>query len=710
MKQVKWRVHPLVLALCAAGMTMSAGAVLASDAALLQEVEVAAETAAQERNAGNWSVGESRAATKTTTPLNELAQAVSVVSQAQIEAQMPRTIAQALDYAPGAYSGLFGNAMRYDYVALRGFADTSMANTTLDGMRLMSDAGSFSAFQIDPYFVERIDLVRGPISVLYGNAAPGGMVALMSKQPQMAKHSEIRLELGSHNTLGLGFDLAGGLSDTLSYRLTGLGREADSMQDHASEKRLVIMPQLMWLPSENTALLLQAYAQNDPEGGYHSGTPYEGSVIAHAGRKVSREFFDGEPNKDQFDREQRMLGYQFAHRFNTAWQVRQNVRYTNSDYVSKQFYQSGWSSDTELSRGYSFSKEELKGLAVDTRVQGTFATGALIHDVVAGLDYQGRKNTGFWGWGTVAGIDAFQPVYGNTTVSNIGKSNWVREFRQLGYYLQDQITLGAWRLTGGIRYDRAKTSTLDTDTQSKTEWDGGETSRRLGVLYLFDNGLAPYASYSESFDPSSNVDAAGKVLQPSRGTQWEVGVKYQPNSATMLTAALYDLQQKNVARMVPGQGHFESVGTVKSRGLELEGHLALSKQFNLQAAYTYSDMTIRNGEAQAEGKRPRQSPEQLASAWLNYTPVTGARIGVGARYIGKSYADLANTMTVPAVTLFDLSASFDLGAWQGQLKGASVQISANNLFDKNYVAACYGENYCYFGNERSVSTSIKYSW
>ncbi|WP_373976172.1 TonB-dependent siderophore receptor [Chitinibacter sp. SCUT-21] len=711
MKQQQWMVRPLVQALCTAGMAMMAGGVWASDAALLQEVEVVgANSENQNRADGNWTSSDSRAATKTTTPLNELAQSVSVVRQEQIEAQKPRTIAQALDYVPGAYSGLFGNAMRYDYVALRGFVDTSMANTVLDGMRLMSDAGSFSAFQVDPYFIERIDLVRGPISVLYGNAAPGGMVALMTKQPQMARHSEISVDVGTNNTRALGFDLAGGLSETLSYRLTGLGREADAMQDYSSEKRLAIMPQLLWKPSESTALLLQAYVQNDPEGGYHSGTPYEGAVTTHAGRKVSREFFDGEPNLDEFDREQRMLGYQFAHRFNPAWEVRQNLRHTSSDYASKQVYQSGWANETELSRGYSFSEEELSGLAVDTRVQGTVATGALIHDIVFGIDYQDRENTGFWGWGSVAGIDAFAPQYGNTELSDIGQSNWVREFRQIGYYVQDQISLGAWRFTGGIRYDRAKTSSLDTDTQVKTEWDGGETSRRFGALYVFDSGLAPYVSYSESFDPSSNVDAAGQVLQPSRGTQWEAGVKYQPNASTLLTAAYYDLQQKDVARMVPGEGYFESVGTVKSRGIELEGHLAFAQKFNLQAAYTYSDMKIQNGAAEAEGKRPRQSPEQMASAWLNYTPVTGARIGAGVRYIGKSYADLANTMAVPSATLFDLSASVDLGIWMSQMKGASLQVSANNLFDKDYVAACYDENYCYFGNERSVMTSLKYAW
>ncbi|WP_051304858.1 TonB-dependent siderophore receptor [Chitinilyticum litopenaei] len=702
---------PLARALWLAGLSLAGAMAHASDAVILPEVDVVAGDAARApANASNWSAGDSRVATKTTTTLGELAQSVSVVTRAQIEAQMPSTIVEALNYSPGAYAGLFGNATRYDYVALRGFVDTSMANTVLDGLRLMSDAGSFSAFAVDPYFVERVELVRGPISVLYGNAAPGGMVALTSKQPQHARHSEVRVDVGSDAQRALAFDLAGGLSDTVSVRLTGIGKQGDSMQDYAEEKRLAIMPQLLWQPDKDTALLLQAYLQNDPEGGFHSGTPYEGSVSEHAGRKIRREFFDGEPDHDQFDRSQRMLGYQFAHRFTPAWEVRQNLRYTSSDMDLEQFYQAGWADDSELYRGYSFSEEKLKGLAVDTRLQGAVMTGDWLHELVLGIDYQDRKNEGFWGWGTVGNIDAFNPVYGNDAISDTARMNWVRKFRQTGFYLQDQIALGGWRFTAGARYDRANTSVHDPDAGTTTTWSGGEWSRRLGVLYRFDNGIAPYLSYSESFDPSSNTDIDGQVLRPTRGRQLEGGVKYQPHAGLLLTAALYDLDQEHVARMVPGASHFEPVGTVQSRGLELEAVLDLGKYVTLHAAYTRNDMEIRNGADGSEGKRPRQSPEQLASAWLNLTPAAGTRLGLGVRHIGKSWADIANTMAVPSTTLFDLSASVELGKWIEGMKGVSLQLSANNLFDKDYVAACYGENYCYFGEGRSVMTSLKYVW
>ena len=711
MEKQQWKAHTLVRELAMAGLLVAALPVLASDGVLLDMVKVEAVPLAQPARAdGYWASGVSRAATKTTTALGELAQSVSVVTKEQIEAQRPATIGQALNYVPGAFSGLIGNATRYDYVALRGFTDSSAANTLLDGMRLLSEPATNSSLQVDPYFVDRIDLVRGPMSVLYGNSAPGGMVAMISKQPQQKALHEVRLDLGSHDERGLAFDFAGGLSDTLSYRLTGTARQADSMQHHASEERQALMPQLMWKPSGDTALLLQAYLQKDPHGGYHSGVPYDGAVNSHLGRKIDRTFFDGEPGRSRFDRDVSMLGYQFEHQLAADWTFRQNLRITQSDLNTAQVYQSGWTDPaaTTLSRSYYGSAEKLKGMAVDTRVQGLFASGALSHDVVFGVDYQQRKTTGTQWSGEAQAIDALQPVYGDVAIANLSPDPFKRTYRQTGIYLQDQVSLDNWRLTGGLRYDHAKTAADLSGTspqRSDSEW-----SRRLGVLHQFANGLSPYISYSESFDPSSSTDANQQLLKPTRAKQYEGGVKYQ-QQGLMLSAALYDLEQKNVARWDIGASANVPVGTVQSRGLELEAQLALNRHWYVQAAYSANRMSVSHAlEANAEGKRPVNAPMQLASTWLNYSPTEGARLGAGVRYIGKSYADAANTKAVPAATLLDLSASLALGSWLPSLKGASVQLSVNNLLDKDYVSACWSENYCYFGNARSVSTSLKYVW
>ncbi|MCX7206833.1 MAG: TonB-dependent siderophore receptor [Proteobacteria bacterium] len=702
-------------ALCSAAI-ISTPAFAATELVTLPAVSVkaSAEQAGSKEQTQGWFSRSSQGASKTDTPLRELPQSVSVVNRQQIEQQTPQTIGEALNYSAGAFSGLVGGGNRYDYVALRGFVDNSVENTVLDGLRLMSDSGSFSAMQIDPYFVERIDLIRGPASVLYGRSSPGGLVALTSKRPQASEQHEVRVDLGTDARQALAFDSTNVLNEsgTLSYRLTGLAQRADSMQDHVEEQRLTLMPQLLWQPNENTSLLLQAYLQKDPKGGYHSGVPYEGSVTERAGQKIKRSFYDGEADLDVFERTQRMLSYQLEHRFSPDWKVRQNLRYVSSDVKTGSVYQKGWKGDRTLERGFSGAKESLSGLAVDTQVEGALTTGSMQHALLAGFDYQTRSNEGYWSWASVSDIDAFTPAYGKTALTDPGQTDWQRDLDQTGVYLQDQISVDRWRFTLGARYDHAKVTTKDLSANTQANWEGGQWTKRLGALYLFDNGLAPYASFSESFDPNTNTQQDGSLLEPLRGKQYEVGLKYQPaNSRTLLTAAIYDLEQRNLASTVPNTNYSIPVGTVRSRGLELEANTPLNDQLTMLASYTLSRMETQGKDAETQGKTPVQVPEHKASLWLNYTPVNGAELGLGSRYIGSTWADTSNTLKVPAVTLIDFSLNLQLGNLiDSRFKGASVQLSANNVLDKDYIASCYSSNYCYFGRGRTVLSSLRYQW
>ncbi|XZG71441.1 TonB-dependent siderophore receptor [Chitinibacteraceae bacterium HSL-7] len=241
---------------------------------------------------------------------------------------------------------------------------------------------------------------------------------------------------------------------------------------------------------------------------------------------------------------------------------------------------------------------------------------------------------------------------------------------------------------------------------------GFEREKRLQI------GLQPAASVAYAGrwcwfdDPAAVVVQVGngQILKPTRAKQVEGGVKFQPSSAVLLTAAVYELKQDNLSRNVIGADYYEAVGTVDSTGIELEAQVQLTKLLGFQAAYTWNDMEVRNGAADAEGKRPISSPEQMASLWLNVTPNADTRIGAGVRYQGTAWADAANTLRLPSATLFDLSVSVGLGQWVDGLKGAAVQVSANNVFDKDYVGGCWSAGYCYYGSGRSVTTSLKYAW
>ncbi|KAB0558197.1 TonB-dependent receptor plug domain-containing protein, partial [Pseudomonas palleroniana] len=207
---------------------------------------------------------------------------------------------------------------RYDYVAMRGFNDGSVDNIYLDGLKSMGDSGTYSSMQVDPYFLERVDILKGPSSVLYGRSSPGGLVALTSKKPQYEAYHQIQATVGTQGQRGMGFDFTGPVDDDkrITYRLIGLADTSDTQFDHNKEKRFALAPTVNIDFSEDTSLTLQAYLQHDPDGGYHGGMPADGTLHQRNGRRISESFFEGEPGVDGYERDQQSFGYQFEHRFN----------------------------------------------------------------------------------------------------------------------------------------------------------------------------------------------------------------------------------------------------------------------------------------------------------------------------------------------------------------------------------------------------------
>lgn len=682
----------------------------ADSATTLDEITVQAQR--QARYLARWSTG----VTKADTPLLETPLSVSVVSRQQIDDQKPRSVSEALRYTPGAFVGLVGSADRYDYIALRGFIDNSTDNAVLDGLKLLGDSSAFSSAQIDPYFLERIDVFRGPSSVLYGRASPGGFALLTTKKPTFDYYRSVEATFGSRDQLGAAFDFAGpafeGERVRAAYRLTGLGRSSETQVAHTRRERYALAPSLLLQFGEDTSLLLQANLQHDPFGGFHSGLPADATITTrHNGLRISPRFYDGEPGWDTFRRTQRLLSYQFEHRFGENWSFRQHYRHLDSDVLLRQTYGYGWAGERALNRYYSGGDEALKADAVDNQVQGRFATGALHHVLTVGVDYQNRQNIGWWDSGEADSIDPFAPVYGVSGMS-AWRSYWRHEFEQTGLYAHDQIALDRWRFSLSAREDRVHMANIARLLDhTRSQWSGSRFTSRVGAVYLFDSGLSPYVSYSESFNPNLYVDANDRLLDPTESRQAEIGLKYQPpGSETLLTAAAYELVQDNVASRVLAANHYEPAGQVRSRGVELEAKSQLSERFSLMGSYTFTDMQFRRGEMAPRGNTPYQAPRHMASVWGDYAFAGGVGVGAGLRYVGTMWADNLNTLKVPAYTLLDLSLRFELGRASDALRGASLRLNANNLLDKRYVASCASALYCYYGEERNLTATLRYEF
>jgi iron complex outermembrane receptor protein len=675
----------------------------------------------------------SQIATKTSAALLETSQSVSVLTREQMDDQGSQTVSQAMRYTPGVLTNPYGATHRYDYVAMRGFNDGSVDNIYLDGLKSMGDSGTYSTMQVDPYFLERVDILKGPSSVLYGRSSPGGLVALTSKKPLYEPYHQIQATVGNQSQRGVGFDFSGPVDDDkrVAYRLTGLADQSDTQFDHNKEKRFALAPTVSIDFTEDTSLTLQAYFQHDPDGGYHGGVPADGTVHQRNGNRISPHFFEGEPSIDGYERDQQSFGYQFEHRFNDVFTARQNFRYLDSKVNMDQVYAYGWTSPTsdELNRYYTGGDERLHAFIVDNMLQAEFFTGATKHTVLMGADYQRRKTVVDWTSGGLAPIDAFNPEYGSSTIDMYGETSYLRRLEQTGVYLQDLIEMGKWRFSLGLRQDWVETSDenrlAEAGRPEGTEINDKRTklTGRAGALYLFDNGIAPYISYSESFNPNSYSDSAGNPLAPTDGTQWEVGLKYQPpGTDNLFTASLFRIDQENLATKLPQENFYRAVGAVRSQGLELEAHMQLSDNLKVLGSYTITDIEYSKSMISTlstdtdiienKGNSPTQAPRHMASVWADYafdsTVLDGLRLGGGVRYVGYSWADAENTMKVPSYTLFDASVGYDLG--KVGLKGVDVRLNANNLTNESYVASCASLNFCYMGEERNVSATVSYQF
>ncbi|AZD13090.1 TonB-dependent siderophore receptor [Pseudomonas chlororaphis] len=675
----------------------------------------------------------SQIATKTSTALLETSQSVSVVTREQMDDQGSQTVSQAMRYTPGVLTNPYGATHRYDYVAMRGFNDGSVDNIYLDGLKSMGDSGTYSTMQVDPYFLERVDILKGPSSVLYGRSSPGGLVALTSKKPLFEPYHQIQATVGTQGQRGMGFDFSGPVDDDkrIAYRLTGLADRSDTQFDHNKEKRYALAPTLSIDFTDDTSLTLQAYLQHDPDGGYHSGMPADGALHPRNGQRISENFFEGEPGIDRYERDQQSFGYQFEHRFNDVFTARQNFRYLDSKVKLDQVYGYGWTTPTsnELNRYYTGGDEKLHAFIVDNMLQAEFLTGATKHTVLMGADYQRRKTVVDWTSGSVAPINAFDPVYGNSAISYYDPVSYLRRLEQTGVYLQDLIEMDKWRFSLGLRQDWVETSDENRLAEASrpvgTEINDKRTklTGRAGALYLFDNGLAPYISYSESFNPNSYADSAGNPLAPTDGTQWELGLKYQPpGTDDLYTASLFRIDQENLATKLPQENFYRAVGAVRSQGLELEAHLQLNDNLKLLGSYTFTDieysksmistLSTATDIIENKGNSPTQAPRHMASLWADYKfdsgSLDGLRLGGGVRYVGYSWADAENTMKVPSYTLFDASVGYDLG--KVGLKGVDVRLNANNLTNESYIASCASLSFCYMGEERNVAATVSYQF
>lgn len=699
--------------------------------------------------------------TKTDASLLEIPQSVTVVTRDQITRQAARSVAEALRYEPGVISeSRVGD--RFDNVFIRGFGGFGGAANYLhfwDGLRLPRGV-SYAMPSIDPFLLERVEILRGPASVLYGQNNLGGMVNLISKNPTATAQGETFLRFGDHNRIEGGFDVSGPMTKEgdLSYRVIGLGRKADTEVNYTTSERQLIAPSVTWQPSADTKLTVRASYVKDPSSYQPNWLPAVGTLLPNAAGQIPRNFFSGNPNVNKYEREQISVGYEFEHRFNEIWMVRQNLRYME---VSSEFNALsvtgfatvanscgvGVSNATCLARTSTNYLEHLRAFTVDNQAEAKFSTGWLDHTVLMGVDYQSSSADAKFGNGPATYLNYLNPIYPAMSAPALTTQTAI-EREQTGLYLQDMMRIGKLAMVAGVRNDWAngsnQTGSLSTGAITNTVRPSDTaTTWRVGATYQFDNGFAPYASYSTSFEPSVTVgtDYTGAAFRPTTGKQYEVGLKYQPVGLKgFFMLSYFDITQDNVLTLdtahlaanypkCTASGIYCQIqqGQIASNGVELSGRVTLQPGFDVIAAYSHTNIEITRSTQTAtiygtstvvpvQGKRPVGAAADTASLWMDYTfqdgPLAGFGFGGGVRYVGSSYGDAANSdkLLVPAYVLGDLQIHYDLAGLSPKLQGWKLAVNMTNIFDKTYVSACASANQCFYGNGRATMGTIRYKW
>ena len=659
-------------------------------------------------------------ATKTAAEIVKTPQSVSVVTRDQMRALDVTSVSQALRYSAGVFTEYRGSSNRNDEVFVRGF---SYVPKFLDGLSYGATASSQTG-TFDPWLLERVELVRGPASVLFGQVNPGGLIAMTSKRPVSQPIHELQFRTGNHHLAEGAFDFGGPLSDDgrLLYRLNGIARTQNSQVEDYKETRMAIAPALTWYPDDATRMTLLTSYQKDPDAGYRNFLPRYGTVESVDGSYIPRDFNVSDPSYNQSWREQTMIGYEFEHQPDDTFTLRQNARYAT---IKRKYrylvYSSSPANSSVLSRRAQHETRQTDEFGIDNQLEAKFASGQVAHTVIGGLDYKTSKDKQYLGraGGSQYDLDWRSPTYGVSVDESAFSpaTNEQQNLDQAGVYVQDQLSWQNWELLVSGRYDWAEVRTTNFTDASSTQQNDNKFTWRTGLLYAFDSGLSPYISYSTSFEPNLQTNRAPGVgpFDPSEGKQVEVGVKYQPDPNALITLALYDLTQSNVATYNSAAGWFENSGKVRSKGVEAEAHATLFENLNLIASYTYTDAeTVNTTVVGTEGKTPARIPTHMASAFTSYTLPDGAlkslTAGVGVRYIGTSYGDAKNTFKVPAVDLYDAMVSYELGELNSSLKGAQVQFNVNNIADTRYVASCASDSACFYGIGRTVTATVSYAW
>ena len=665
-----------------------------NNAGTLAPVEVGAEGPAED---GYITVDEPASTGKLDVPVERQPFSIETVTPELMRDTGAKNIQDALLYSPGVYSGAFGFDTRIDSAKVRGLEPSFY----VDGLRSLY--GFYNTVRPNVYALESIEVLKGPSSVLYGQAELGGIINAVSKLPKAERQGELWAQVGSFDRKQIAADITGPLSEDgkLLYRLVALKRDSGTQVDYVDNNGFVFAPSLTWLPTDDTTVSLLFNSQENTGAVSAQFLPTQGTLEPGPLGDIGSETFVGEPDWDRYDRRKDEVTLFVDHRLNSQWGVSLTSRYSETETETREHWATIGvppAADGTIGRTIFMTDKGTEVFNVDARLEGDVAFGPTRHNLAIGVDRQDAlwtEDNRFTGTGSP--INVYDPQYGDVNYAVLDPQDANdNEIKQTGVYIIDHMEIDRVVVSGALRYDDSTNTVLGVNG-TDTESNDTATSGRLGLMYRFDFGLSPYVSYSESFVPNLGTDGFGQGLDPTTGEQREAGIKYlSPEGDLSITAAWFDIEETN--RVVQG-GNPQSV---EQTGATVDGwELGIKKRLgnlSLLANYTSLDAVDDNS-----GERLPYVAEEVASTWGKYELENGFRFGAGVRYSGDTVGG-GGGPEISSVTLYDAMIGYRTGPWD-------FSVTGKNLADKEYVSWCRGEGLdCGYGERRTILGDVRYNF
>lgn len=635
---------------------------------------------------------------KVATSLLDTPASVSVITQKEIEQRSASTTEEVLQYTPGVITDYYGTDDRNDYFQIRGF----QATTYRDGLTL----GSMRGVREEPFAYERIEVLRGANSTLFGPADPGGSVNFVSKQPRFERIRQGYVTYGSFDHKEAGVDVGDAVNgrDTLAFRLIGKLQDSEREYDHSQDDNGFVMGGLTWEPTAFTsATLIVDHLRQD-------NTPNSGGYPKD--REYDRDVFFGEPSYNFHDVERTNISGSFKHDFDNGFTLRSNLRHSDLSDGYGYVYINDVAGRTGplVDRGYLGSDGEAEQLNGNLMLQYDARFENIDSSTIVGVEYLDAHSENVSVYGSADPIDLTRPVYRGVSPAIVYQDK-DQDSTIKSLFLQQNLSFyERVILTLGMRHDSMDVSETDHLSGTRSSDRFSENSFRSALTYIVNDEVSAYVSMVESVSPPE------VGVTPERGSQYELGVKYSPAAINALfSAAIYELIQDDVATAVVqpnGAIEQQTVGEQRVRGLDLEAKAELTENLSVIGGYSYMETEVLRGALNVwgvgvvsiEGNEFVSAPKHSASLWSYYSvPGTSVSVGLGARYVGSyHFSNFNDTGKSEATTLFDAAFNYQIA------KDMDLAVNVSNLLDEQHVVGSGTADY--YNPGRELTAKLSYSW